>query len=103
MCAINEIDVKWCFDDDMSMYICLKVVVYVDEYVFDDVCLEIDIEMYMLMNVFRGWTLLKRCLMFVWTGPQDGGSLMVWDLKCGIGCRICFEKQNNEMGFKWGR
>ena len=70
---------------------CLEVVgsMCVDGYVFDDVCLEIDIEMFMLMNMFRGWTLLKSCLMFVWTGPQDGEELddlclEVGDLNVGI-------------------
>ena len=45
--------------------------------------------------------------MFVWTGPQDGwefdvGCLDVGHQKDGGLMSMCFEKQNNEMGFKWG-
>ena len=63
------------FDVGTLMKQCLKVVesMKVDESVFDDVCSKIDIEMYM----FWWWELMKGCLMFVWTGPQDDGSFEV--------------------------
>ena len=92
VCFIDEIDVKWCFDVEYQMK-----AMFGDrwEYVWDDVavwwCVSEDRHrnVYVVWMCLGGWTLLKSCLMFVWTGPQDGEELddlclEVGDLNVGI-------------------